>query len=1022
MSRSLSQYQITYLNGPLGLVATGRRDINTGNEFDAFYPARKPKEEYVMVGNSYNTLDLMIQRIRSDHHEASKIASKLYSPDLGIFTKRIFDHIYQNFQYKQDPANREQVKGVAGSYDNRISGIDCDDMAFLTGTILYNKGISFAIRKTSKSAHGDFSHVYIVVPKSPGLSLKNRSNYYVIDPVLDQNNFEYPKNKVPQYYDEVLVTPNNNKMNGISCDCGTLQGVEDYNLATKEGWENLRAAILSGTEMVPGGLEEVDFIEKTNLLISAWDDPDVREYVIAVLLVDEELSEYGLQGMDGLFKKVFKGVKRGGKAVGKAVSKVSKVVKRGAPPLILAREGIKLWFRKLGRKKAGSLWIGYYTEQQAKSKGIDLSDWRRRVDRKQKVEKLFKGIGGSTSKLQDAIYDGAKAISSRKSWFLDKNTVNAKRVTSSSSRPTATTSSTSSAKSAYMRYKAQYDIHKRSGRNSTANRYADLANRYAKTARLPVLPKLSAFSVGPRVIHNARPQVRPVVPPKPSRVSPAPPRRGTTPTRNVNLIQYNRYKSLYDRYKVSSPSTANRYADLANRYAKNAGQSALRRLPGASSSTHTAVSQYNRYKSLYDRYKSSNPANANRYASMANRYAKSAKKPLLRQITSSASKSITRGATPTRFGVSTSRSSLTTYNRYKSLYQKYQRTNPALANRYASMANRYAKSANQPVLRTVSVTRALKSGLRGIMTMGLGEPITVAASTAAAAPFIVKIVELLKGISDDPKTIDAVSKAVSSSSKKSLSKKISKVVSKKTKGSSLVKTIKKELDKKPILKNTLSTITKKQPTTSRPPAVSDNEKRRILNGFDRYNKLKKRTWDSMIVGHLNATKNPTIAKRDPKRAAYAKSINYSPAVAKRDALRFGLLQPQNSLDKAIKSKIVKKSTPTPPKELTKRPKSTNASVQEAAKKKQQQLAITQRNQIAQQKSIDEKVTTKMVLGGLGIVALGTTLYVVSNKGSKMNGPEEPAAIDPDTMNGPKKSKATKPKKTKKTGKTTIVIQ
>ncbi len=427
MSRTLSTYPVTYLNG-MGVVASGRRKVYTGSKWDRFYPQRTPKEVQLGTGNSYFTLDEMVKRIKTDYHEAQKIADKLYDPNLNQFLKNIFQHVYSNFQYKPDPRNREQIKGVGGSYYMRLDGIDCDDMAFLIGTILYAKGVTFALRKIAMNSTGDFSHVYVVVPKSKGLPTNVRANYHVVDPVLDTYDFEYPENQVPKYYDEVMVT-STASMNGLT---GLLNGIENYNLDTKEGWEQLRNDVLMGREDAPEPYTTQQFIERVSELINVWDVPEVREYTIEQLH-EEEDEVAAMQGLDGrkkFFKNALKKVKKTVKKIGK--TKVAKIISAPvkfaakvttAPLRLAAREGIKLWFKKLGKKKAKSLWPGLYSQAQAQAKGIDLSDWRKRQDNWEKVKKIFKGLGGNPKKLAWAIHDGAKEVAGRKSWFLSMSEV-----------------------------------------------------------------------------------------------------------------------------------------------------------------------------------------------------------------------------------------------------------------------------------------------------------------------------------------------------------------------------------------------------------------------------------------------------------------------------------------------------------------------------------------------------------------------------------------------------------------------
>jgi len=427
----LSQYPITFMNG-LGVVATGRRSIYTGSKWDSFYPnTSQVSEKKIGFGDSYLTLDQMATYIAATHGDAAKIADRLYNPSLELFTKAIFDHIYQNFQYKLDPNNREQVKGVRGSYANRITGIDCDDMAFLAGAILYHKGIPFALRKIAMDATGDFSHVYVVVPKSPGLSLSNRSNYWAIDPVLDRWDYEYPKNATPRYFHDHLITPKSTAMNGLGCAC-QMGSLEQYDLNTKSGWETLSKNLRNGTEPAPEGDTIATATYKVALVLLNWENSVLREATIAELAAIEDQA--GLDGMGGFIKKGVKGIGKAGQAVGGAIGDAAQAVGKAVvqagqaiatvfPLTLLAREGIKLWFSTVNRDKAAALWPGLYTPEQAKALGIVQKDYLNRVSKWNEVRKLFNSIGGDGKNLAEAIHDGATDKIGRQPWYLPFDTV-----------------------------------------------------------------------------------------------------------------------------------------------------------------------------------------------------------------------------------------------------------------------------------------------------------------------------------------------------------------------------------------------------------------------------------------------------------------------------------------------------------------------------------------------------------------------------------------------------------------------
>ncbi len=1001
------------MNG-LGVVASGAREINTGNQFDSYYPSRKPKETTITLGTSYDTLNLMVEKIQQDHKEAAKIAKKLYSANREIFARNIFNHIYNNFQYKQDPKNREQVKGVSASYALRKSGIDCDDMAFLTGAILYNFGIPFSIRKISKSATGDYSHVYIVVPKSDGANLSTRDNYYVIDPVLDKFDFEYPKNNLPKYYDEVIVNPKNiTAMNGITCDCGTMQGITEYALDTKNGWVELRANIINGVEQVPNGESPEDFISKVDLLIESWDDPDKREYVIALLIVDEEFGSLGLGG-DGIFKKVFNGVK-------KVAGKVAQGVKKVFPATLLAREGIKVWFRVLGKKKAAAIWPGRYSQQQAQNAKIDLNDWKKRKDSYDKVEKIFKTIGGDPKKFAEAVSDGAKKVIGDKSWFIDfkyvmnppsssksnvpkvKSTDQIRNVSYNTSRGSASSIKRNDPKqqqylAQYKKYKDLADKYRGNGRlRSQFIAAVNAANKYAALAGQPKLSTTTSSNTSPiptRTIFNPGNSGSK----DPAEIAKMKAKAAQKVDPNA-LKLYTRYKASAKTYEIKGNKTlANRYVEYANRYAEKAGQPklplittvtdprSLTKGPRTTSSTtssstvssrdrEAALKSYNNYKSRYITYKNAKSYTAaNRYASLANQYADRAGQPKLdanlKSVIGATSRPIVTGGRPPQ----------TTSSKKPTPSKK--------TSSYVRPTTSKTSSINIPI-----ASRA-RTALRGIeeaeYLVGMGEPATAAAATAAAAPFIVKIVDLLKGLSENP-IVNGIVQNIGNDkedTKNNLVKAVGNKLSDLTKD-------------KPLLNKAVNKI-----TSSVTKKTSSSSSSASSLALSRYNSYKQK-YDMYK------------AKNDAIRAnTYANYANkYADQAGKPHLTKLSVTVPAPPVVKEnITREVMNNTLPTPPQKAI--PAATNSDIQDA--KVLQPEVIS--SQSVKQLEIGGLTQKELIMAGIGVVAVGGLIYAVSSKkGSTQPVYHQPAPVRPNPspapMNGPKRKKT----KSKKSKNTTIVI-
>lgn len=103
-------------------------------------------------------------------------------------------------------------------------------------------------------------------------------------------------------------------------------------------------------------------------------------------------------------------LKRAGKTLKKIVKPLAKGIVRFNPVTIAARNGMLAAFRINLFKMSSKLKAGYLTEDQAKSLGLDMEEWRNTVNTLQDVEKIFVGIGGESKNLRNAIVKGGKGF------------------------------------------------------------------------------------------------------------------------------------------------------------------------------------------------------------------------------------------------------------------------------------------------------------------------------------------------------------------------------------------------------------------------------------------------------------------------------------------------------------------------------------------------------------------------------------------------------------------------------------
>lgn len=137
--------------------------------------------------------------------------------------------------------------------------------------------------------------------------------------------------------------------------------------------------------------------------------PDIS---IAEMLASDDADQNDLSGLGFLkklrnkissgFNKVFNKVKAGVKSVVQAVVRYN-------PATIAIRAAILLTLKTNAFNIASRLIYGYLTQQQAEANKLDLDEWRKIVDAKNKGEDFFTKVGGKAENFRDSIVKGKAA-------------------------------------------------------------------------------------------------------------------------------------------------------------------------------------------------------------------------------------------------------------------------------------------------------------------------------------------------------------------------------------------------------------------------------------------------------------------------------------------------------------------------------------------------------------------------------------------------------------------------------------
>lgn len=177
----------------LGLVASGKRTIAAGNEYDKYFDLCEVDDQETERGDGdvFLTLRIMASIVRNTLNQTKELAEKEFKGYSRTETaRRIWNFLYKHVQYKKDNPLREQLRRPARTWTDRRTGVDCDCYTIFISSILTNLRIPHAFRMAKYD--GDWQHVYVVVPKTGNSIGKDRSSYLVIDPVVNQFNYETP--------------------------------------------------------------------------------------------------------------------------------------------------------------------------------------------------------------------------------------------------------------------------------------------------------------------------------------------------------------------------------------------------------------------------------------------------------------------------------------------------------------------------------------------------------------------------------------------------------------------------------------------------------------------------------------------------------------------------------------------------------------------------------------------------------------------------------------------------------------
>jgi len=350
----------------LGLVASGRRNIKSGAEWDRLYDKTGLMGTNPIVAgdqsDTYDTLKEMERIVRATLKDTANVAVKLKGATMAATMRNNWQHVYDHFQYERDAEGIEQLRRPSRSWKDRKKGIDCDCMSIALSSMLTNQKIPHAFRMTEYNADIGWQHVYVVVPKTMGATMDSRENYYVLDCVVDKFDYEVPYKKKYDHFMKIQylngldssilnggVTPSlatqarfEQVLSGYGSEFETLGCLSGVNLSAvqvgnlfirslKQHLINTRYIASYNPTLLSGGYSPVLFQQRLDYLLQNFDDAAKRDAAFSKI-EELEQKERGLSGHDlgSFFSKVKKAVKSVKNAAVHTVKAVSKGVAKGA--------------------------------------------------------------------------------------------------------------------------------------------------------------------------------------------------------------------------------------------------------------------------------------------------------------------------------------------------------------------------------------------------------------------------------------------------------------------------------------------------------------------------------------------------------------------------------------------------------------------------------------------------------------------------------------------------------------------
>lgn len=159
------------------------RKVQSGSQYHSLFPQVACERVSLGKGDTDYSIDKMVEWIIKHQNQTTKVATKLEKSSLQQTCTAIHEFLYNHFQYKADDSD-QLLRSPACAWVQRYDGIDCKSYSILASSILLNLGINHYIRKVAYTVPGQYTHVYVIVPKNQKTNNLD-DGFYMIDGTIN---------------------------------------------------------------------------------------------------------------------------------------------------------------------------------------------------------------------------------------------------------------------------------------------------------------------------------------------------------------------------------------------------------------------------------------------------------------------------------------------------------------------------------------------------------------------------------------------------------------------------------------------------------------------------------------------------------------------------------------------------------------------------------------------------------------------------------------------------------------------